>query len=367
MSLAHEDRIALGEPTNLGLVDCDIHPKSSIEDLRPYLSNRWWSHIQTFGLRYRHGYAKGYPYPKAQPQASRRDAWPPGGGLPASDLDFMREQLLDQYGIDYAIMNILSPSGQGEQNVELSAAIASAMNEWQIEGWTRREPRLKASIIVPYEDGEASRIEIDRRAGKRDFVQIQLLSRSSEPLGKKRYWPIFQAAVDHNLPLGIHVFGYSGWAITNTGWASYYMEEMTEHASSCQALVVSMIMEGVFERFPELRIVLIESGFAWMPALGWRMDKHWRRLKEEVPHLKLAPSEYLRRHFWVTTQPMEEAEHPGEVLETMEQIGWDRILFATDYPHWDFDDPRYCLPAGLDDRRRRMIYSDNARALYGLS
>ena len=68
--------------------------------MRPYLSNRWWDHLQTYGQRQRHGYVKGFPYPKSQPLASRRDAWPPGGGLPASDLDFMREQHLDFYGIE---------------------------------------------------------------------------------------------------------------------------------------------------------------------------------------------------------------------------------------------------------------------------
>ena len=66
--------------------------ENSLDDLRPYLSNRWWDHLQTYGQRQRHGYVKGYPYPKSQPLACRRDAWPPGGGLPASDLDFMREQ-----------------------------------------------------------------------------------------------------------------------------------------------------------------------------------------------------------------------------------------------------------------------------------
>ena len=57
--------------------------------MQPFLSNQWWSYLQTYGNRQRHGYAKGYAYPKMTPQAARRDAWPPGGGLPASDLDFV--------------------------------------------------------------------------------------------------------------------------------------------------------------------------------------------------------------------------------------------------------------------------------------
>lgn len=365
MNVQHQRIRSQGK--KLGLVDVDIHPKSSIEDLRPWLSNHWWHYLQTYGSRHRHGYVKGFPFPKGQPQAARRDAWPDNGGLPGSDLDLMGEQLLDLYGVEYAIMNPLSPTGQGEQNSDFSAAMAFAANEWQIEGWVKRDKRLKASVVVPYEDGEASRVEIRRRAGNKDFAHVLLLSRTGELLGKKRYWPIFEAACEAGLPVGIHVFGYSGWAMTNSGWPSFYIEEMTEHAASCQAMVTSLIVEGVFEQFPSLKIVLIEAGFAWLPALGWRLDKHWKRLRDEVPHLKRAPSEYLREHFWVSTQPMEETEKPEHLLDVMEWIGWDKILYASDYPHWDFDDPVLALPPSLDETHRRKIFSGNAKALYGFA
>ena len=144
------------------------------------------------------------------------------------------------------------------------------------------------------------------------------------------------------------------------------IEDMTEHASCCQAQVASLILEGVFERYPDLKIVMIEAGFGWMPSLGWRLDKNWKQLKAEVPHLKKAPSEYLRQHFWVSTQPMEEAEEPEHLIDTMNWVGWDRIMFASDYPHWDFDDPLLALPPNLDDDRRAKIFSENARALYRL-
>jgi uncharacterized protein len=346
------------------VVDCDIHPTASLADLRPFLSNRWWDFLQTYGERRRHGFARSYPYPKVTPRACRRDAWPPGGGLPGSDVDFMRTQHLDHYGIEYGVMNPLSPTGQGEQNPEFSAAMASANNEWQMAAMTAREPRLKSSIVVPYEDAQAARAEINRRAGNRDYVQVFMLSRTSEALGRRRYWPIYEAAVEHGLPVGIHVFGYSGWATTATGWPSFYIEEMTEHATSSQALVTSMIMEGVFERYRELKVVLIESGFGWLPALGWRLDRNWKRLKDEVPHLRRAPSEYIREHFWVSTQPMEEAEDPDHLIEVMNWIGLDRILFASDYPHWDFDDPFVALPPSLDADQRRAIFSENARRVY---
>ena len=351
----------------LCVIDCDIHPKTSMEDLKPFMARHWWDTLDTFGARPRHGFASGFPYPKAQPQAARRDSWPPSGGLPGSDLKFMRDQLLDFYDLDYGIMNFLSPTGQGFQNSDLSVAMAYAANEAARVRWTGPEKRLKASIVVPYEDGEESAKEITRLAGMPDYVQVQMLSRTSELAGKKRYWPIYEAASELGLPVGVHVFGYSGWASTNSGWASYYIEEMAEHCTSCQALLTSLIVEGVFEQFPKLKIVLIEAGFAWLPALGYRLDKLWKTLRSEVTHLKRAPSEYIRDHVYVTTQPMEETEKPEHLLQIMEWIGWDKILFATDYPHWDFDDPRYTLPPTLSRERRRQILSENARQLYGFA
>lgn len=352
------------DKTALTIIDVDIHPKTSAGDLRPYLSQRWWDYLKTYGTRQRQGFQTGFAYPKSQPNAARRDSWPPGGGLPGSDLDFMKGQFLDAYPIEFAVMNPLSPTGQGDQNDAFGAAIATAANEFQIHGWHHRDNRLLASVIVPYEDTEASVAEIRRRAGDRRFVQVLFRSRTSEAMGKKRYWPIYQAAVEAGLPVGVHVFGTSGRPASSSGWPSFYIEDMAEHACCCQTQVASLILEGVFERFPDLKIVMIEAGFGWMPSVGWRLDAIWKRLKDEVPHLKKAPSEYLREHFWVATQPMEETEHPAQLLDLMGWVGWDRIMFSSDYPHWDFDDPLQVLPAGLDAEKRAAIYSENARKLY---
>ena len=277
----------------------------------------------------------------------------------------MRAQHLDLYGIEYGVMNPLSPSGQGEQNDEFSAALAFAANEFQLNHWNALDARLKASLIVPYEDPDASRKEIRKREGDRRFAHVLMLTRTADLMGRRRYWPIYEAACEAGLPVGVHVFGYSGRAVSNTGWPSFYIEEMTEHASACQAQVASLIMEGVFEHFPQLKFVFIEGGFGWVPSLGYRLDRGWQRDKSGLPHVKRPPSEYLREHFWVTTQPMEEPENPEHLAQIMAAIGFDRILFSSDYPHWDFDDPFVAIPPGLGEERRRQIYSGNAQALYG--
>jgi predicted TIM-barrel fold metal-dependent hydrolase len=358
---------AQARASRAGIVDCDVHPTvKSFAELRPYLADRWWRHLNTYGLRPRHGFGQMDPYPKAAPRACRRDAWTPAGDRPGSDLAFMREHYLDAYGVETAILNPLAVTGQGDQNLGFSAAMASAINDWQLDAWTREDDRLKASIVVPYDDGAMACAEIERCAGDPHFKQILVLSRTSEPLGKRRYWPIFEAACRHDLPVGVHVFGYSGFPVSAAGWPSFYIEEMTGHSTTCQTLVASLVLEGVFEQFPTLKVVLIEGGFGWLPALAWRLDRQVQRARDEVPHLTRQPSDYIRDHIWITTQPMEEPERREHVLDVMAWIGFDRLLYATDYPHWDFDDPAQALPRGLAPERLEMIRRNNARRLYRL-
>ena len=93
---------------------------------------------------------------------------------------------------------------------DYDAALAQAINDWQIAEWLEPEPRLRAALVVPYDDGDLAAAEVRRLGGDRRFVQILLPVRTSEPLGKRRYWPLYEAAVDHDLPIGIHFGGGSG-------------------------------------------------------------------------------------------------------------------------------------------------------------
>ena len=120
------------------------------------------------------------------------------------------------------------------------------------------------------------------------------------------------------------------------------------------------------QRFARLKIVFIEGGFGWVPAATWRMDKHWQRFRDEVPHLTRPPSEYVRDHFWFTTQPIEEPDHSHHLRTVIEWIGVDRLLFSSDYPHWDYDDARFAFKTPLSEAERDKIFHANARALYKL-
>ena len=286
------------------IADCDIHPaRATRTELYPYLASRWHDHLETYDKHPYQGMMEGPPYPKAQPDASRRDAYPPEGGPQGSSLSFMQQQHLDPNHVVLGVLNPLA-TGQGIRNQDLAAAICSAINDWQIEKWTSKDSRLKASIVVANEDGPAAAAEIRKRGGDKNFVQVLLLSRNVEPLGQRRYWPIYEAAEEVGLPVGVHAFGFGGNPITASGWPSYYIEEMVGHSQCQQTALASIVLEGVFERHPKLKMIMIEAGFGWAPSLAWRLDKTFERLHSEVPDLRRKPSEYIRDHIWWTTQPM---------------------------------------------------------------
>jgi len=346
------------------VVDTDIHNAVPAGALRPYLPARWRRHAEVFGS-HTHG---GSLYPKGSPAAARRDAWPPSGLPAGGDLPFMREQHLDHYGIEYGVLNCLHGAGT-QLDPDYAEQLCRAVNDWQVAEWTDKEPRLRASVAVPYEDADRAAAEIRRVGPLPDFVQVLLVARSAAPLGDRRYWPMYEAAQDVGLPVGIHFGGGArGVPITAAGWPSYYIEDHTAMAQAFQAHVVSLVVNGVFERYPGLRVVLIEGGFAWLPPLTWRLDHHWRRFADEVPHLRRPPSDYVREHLWVTTQPMEEPHDPRQVLDVFAHLGGtDRVMFSTDYPHWDFDDPWRAFGVSLPEPARQAVFAGNARALYGLA
>jgi predicted TIM-barrel fold metal-dependent hydrolase len=354
--------------SQLGFVDCDVHPYTkSPADLDPFLSERWREHRRTVGARSRSPFIGAPNYPRMSPGTGMRmDAWPEDGSHPGSDLELMRAQLLDAFGVAYGMMMPLLGRGGDERNVEFGAALCAAANEWQATQWCDREPRLKASVQVTTEYTEAAIKEIEKRAGDRRFTQVMIPPRGLEPLGRRRYWPILEACAANGFPIALHLGGTSGHPSTGGGWPSFYHEEHPSYPQSKEALVTSLVIEGVFEHIPNLRVVLVEGGFAWLPSLTWRLDKHYKRLRAEVPHLKKLPSEYIREHIWVSTQPIEEPERPQDLLATFEWIGWDRIMFSTDYPHWDQDDPRYAIKVPIPEIEKQKLFRGNALAFYGL-
>ena len=345
--------------TKPAIIDCDIHNELDSErDLYPFLSDRWRNHLMTYGM---HAPSGAY-YPRFTNR--RADAFPPSGRGAGSECAFTSVQLLDEWNITRGILNPLTGAGS-QLNPEFDAALATAVNDWQVAEWLDKEPRLRASIILPFEHADLAVAEIERRAGDPRFVQVQFTGRPREPMGRRKYWPIYEVCAAHGLAVMSHAFGSGGQPITGCGWPSFYIEDHVGPSQSMQANLISLVVEGVFARFPTLRVVSAENGFAWAPSLMWRLDNTFDLLRDETPHLTRRPSEQIRDHVWFCTQPVEEPDRPEDLLWLIEQIGVDHLIFASDYAHWDWDAPDTAIPARLPDDMRRNIYYNNALALYG--
>src|SRR5262245_51315992 len=304
------------------IVDTDIHNElPSAQTVAKYLTARWRERHALLGARTG---KRGAGYPRSVTGNARTDSWPPSGLPPGADLPFMREQLLDRFNIECGILNPFVP-GPGVLDVEYGAALCRAANDGQVAEWLDPEPRLRASVVVPFEDGELAAEEIERRARDDRFVQVLVMTRTNEPLGRRKYWPMYRAAERHGLPIAMHFGGSTYGPITAAGWVSHYIEDHVGAAQVTQSQVTSLVFEGVFERFPGLKIVLTEGGFAWLPPLMWRMDRAWEKLRAEVPHLRRPPSAYVREHMWVTTQPMEEPPNGPQFLQTLAHFGCEHM------------------------------------------
>ncbi|HEX5414689.1 MAG TPA: amidohydrolase family protein [Chloroflexota bacterium] len=351
-------------PRQYEIVDCDIHnylPSPKV--LGRYLPERWRVHHESIGPRS----PGGRFAPQAYPSAARLDAWPASGLPPGSDRDLLIAQLLDRYEMSYGILNPLFTGALSQTIEEYGAAYCRAVNDWQIADWLEHDARFRGTIQIPLEYAEGSVREIERLGAHPGFVQIGLTSRTAEPLGRRKYWPIYEAAARFDLPLGMHFGTWGRNPGTGAGHPSYYVEMHTGQTESFAEIVTSLVCEGVFEEFPTLKFVLIEGGFAWLAPLIWRLDRAYGLLKREVPHLKRLPSEYIREHFWFTTQPIEEPTRPRDFDQLLADLQMDdKIMFATDYPHWDFDSPEEAIPAHLPLDLRRKIYGENAKKVYKL-
>ena len=350
----------------MNLIDCDVHVRwRHLDEVAVHLPEPWRGRVQRGLALYQ---TEGYHNVNG---IRRRDATPPNGGGPGSDPQFTLTDLVERYQMDYAVLvgesahlNVSSLA-----DPDWAAALASAYNEWLMHTWFPVDPRFVGSVIVATQDPALAAREIDRVAGHPQFVQVALSSGARFPYGQRYYYPIYAAAERHGLPIAIHIGG-DGAGInagpTAAGSPAHYIEWHTCLPGGLQAHLVSILCEGVFERFPGLRVVIVEGGVSWLPGMLWRLDKNWKALRSEVPWVKRKPSEYAADHVRLTTQPLEEPDDPKHLLKLLEMFPAERmLLYASDYPHWDFDNPLHVFKHWPETLKQRVAH-ENARELYRL-
>jgi hypothetical protein len=342
-----------------GGIDCDIHPAvPDIQALLPYLEDHWREMAITRGI----DDLVSLSYPLNSPLSARPD-WKPATGKAGASLKRVQAEALDPFGTSIAICNCL----YGVQlffSEDLGAAFARAVNNWMVKEYLDRDDRLRASIVVPSQNAELAVEEIERCAGDRRFVQVLLLVMGDQPLGKRVNWPIYAAAQRHGLTVGIHAGSAYHNPPTPVGWPSYHTEDYVTQAQAFQTQLSSLICEGVFNRFPDLKVVLLESGVSWLPAHLWRLTKYWRGLRMEIPWVDRSPAEIVRSNVRLTIQPCDAPPTAEMFQRLLDHMGSDELLlFSTDYPHWQFDGDAV-LPEGLPPALARKIMFDNPRETY---
>lgn len=342
-------------------IDCDVHPElRDLGVLMSYLEPYW---RETFGFR---GIDRADISlacdPRKSPMHARPD-WRQPGGTGATDVTQLRRDLLDPFSLGIAILNCVH-AGMVMFSEDMAAAVCRAANDWLAEEWLAKDDRLRAAMTVPLQGPELAVAEIERRAGDPRFVQVLVLASNDMPLGRRRYWPIWEAAQRHGLPVAIHAGSAYRQAPTSTGWPSHLIEDLVAEAQGFESALLSMISEGVFEEFPDLTVVLAESGVSWLPSFMWRADKTWRGVRAEVPWSKRAPSEVVRHHVRLTTSPLDLPDDPARLALLLEQLGGDgMLLYSSDYPHWHFEGTD-ALPPSLPAATRQRIMVDNPLRTY---
>src|SRR4051794_12730001 len=360
------------------LVDCDVHPimRGGMADLRPFLS--------TAGLRRpgpddrrpltTTGHHEAVSIPRNmlyvnQAGVLRDDARAPDGSAPGADPAFTAQQLLDAHGISRAVLIGGEVLGLGAMpDPDAAAMIASAYNDWIAATWLAADDRYRANLVVAAQDPVTAAQEIRRAAEDPRFVAV-LLPLTNILMGQRHYYPIYEAAAELGLPITVHPNSGEGIFRTSPpmagGTPTYYVEWHTGLSQVFQANVISLVCHGVFERFPALKVIVTEGGLGWIPDVLWRLDKNVKGLRDEVPWIRRLPSEYVVDHVRFTTQPLPEPRRRHHLHVLCEIAHAERtLMFSSDYPHWDFDDPRHALTALPADIRHRVSV-ENAVETYG--
>jgi predicted TIM-barrel fold metal-dependent hydrolase len=360
------------------LIDCDVHPimRGGMADLRPYLSRPAQRRLgldqrrslSTIGTREAVSVPRNMLYVNTS-GVLRDDARAPDGSAPGVDPAFTAQQLLDGNGIDRAVLIGGEVLGLGAMpDPDAAAMISSAYNDWLAATWLAADDRYRGYLVVGPQDPVLAAGEIRRAAQDERFVGV-FLPLTNILMGQRHYYPIYDAAAEIGLPVAVHPNSGEGIFRTSPpmagGTPTYYVEWHSGLSQIFQANVISLICHGVFERFPGLRVIITEGGLAWVPDVMWRLDKNVKGLRDEVPWMKRLPSEYLVDHVRFTTQPMPEPRRRSHLHTLLEIVRAERtLMFSSDYPHWDFDDPRHVLttlPAEIRDR----VKAQNAIETYG--
>ena len=285
---------------------------------------------------------------------------------------------MDVEGIDVAVLfgtyigltlpNLADPG--------LAVAVAHAYNDWLAEFCAAAPDRLKGVALVPLQDVPAAVAELERASTKLGHVTAMLPTNlHGQNLDHPDLYPFYDAAQSLGVPLSVHAgVGHNGvpghYGTQNAGterFDRFFFTHLVAFPFEQMIATACVVCGGVLDRFPRLRVGFFEAGVGWLPYWLQRMDEHYERLRPQVPLLERPPSEHLRGEcFFISCDPDEEM-----LPDVVARLGDDRILYASDYAHWDSNFPnsvRYIADnSALSDTAKAKILGGNTARFLGLS
>lgn len=273
---------------------------------------------------------------------------------------------MDAMGLDYQVVfpTPMLVLGMHPQD-DIEAAVGRAYNRWLIERILPQDERIKGLLYLPFNTPQAC-IDIVKDFGDaKGVIGFAVTATRNKPVHHDQYMRLYAMIEETGKPLAFH----SGF---HWGDPSFLQLNrfISMHALSFvhYSLIhlTNWVINGLPERFPKLKLVWVESGLAWVPFIMQRLDHEFMMRVCEAPMLKRPPSEYIREmHF--TSQPLEktnmmllEASFRAVNAET-------QLLFASDWPHWDFDPPSAITTIPfLSEQAKRNILGLNAARVFNL-
>ncbi|RAY17288.1 amidohydrolase [Actinomadura craniellae] len=260
-------------------------------------------------------------------------------------------------------------------DVPATMATLSAFNLWLDEDWGfHHQDRLYAAPMLSLADPGAALAELDRvldRGARVVSVRpapVPGADGRPRSLGDPAHDPVWARLAEAGVPVALHLSdsGYTSLSALWGGPADYdpfHIDPFTKLLAGDRAIhdsIGSLIIHGAFDRHPELKVMSIENGSAWVPLLIKRL----RKLANQQPkHFAADPGDTLRAHVWVAPYFEE------DVAELAGHIGVERVLFGSDWPHGEgLAEPTDYVKelAGFDDHAVRRIMRDNAAECLGL-
>ena len=367
--MANVTDTAGSEPlSELLIIDTDVHVHESPGELAPYCDMPWRVALENI-KDVQEGYidipgfspgvtAGGYQAQFPTTHEAARKVWTP---------DQMRSEL-DEIHVD---IGILFPDHLLKlpvlTQIDYASALARAYNAWLVDQWTSTERRLLGCIIAcPHDPHDAAR-EIQKYAEHPEVVGVYLPCAGLDPLwGHRMYDPIWETAEAADLPVLLHsvTVTHPVFPFNNHGFDNELARHTCSHTFSIMANMVDMVTTGVPVRYPKLRIAVTEAGIGFMPFIMHRLDKEYLERRRDCPFLEERPSHYLKQ-WYVATQPIEEPEDMADVAKMIELFdGEYRVMFASDWPHHDFDHPMKLDQMPMSPEARRKLFAENAMRLF---